>query len=74
MNALKNVECLVIDGLRHTPHPTHITVSEAVEISQELSAKQTWLTHISHDVMHERDEPNLPENVRIAYDGLKLIL
>ena len=74
MNALKNVECLVIDGLRHTPHPTHITVSEAVEISQELSAKQTWLTHISHDVMHERDESNLPENVRIAYDGLKLIL
>jgi len=74
MNSLKNVECLIIDGLRHTPHPTHISISEAVEISQELNAKQTWLTHISHDVMHERDESNLPENVRIAYDGLKLTL
>ena len=74
MNVLNNVECLIIDGLRHTPHPTHISISEAVEISQELSAKQTWLTHISHDVMHERDESNLPENVRIAYDGLKLSL
>jgi len=74
MNALKGVECLIIDGLRHTPHPTHITVSEAVEISQELNAQQTWLTHISHDVMHHRDESNLPENVRIAYDGLKLSL
>jgi len=74
MNSLKNVECLIIDGLRHTPHPTHISISEAVEISQELNAKQTWLTHISHDVMHERDESNLPGNVRIAYDGLKLSL
>ena len=74
MNALKDVECLIIDGLRHTPHPTHISISEAVEISQELGAKKTWLTHISHDVMHERDEPNLPNNVRIAYDGLKLTL
>jgi len=74
MNALKNVDCLIIDGLRHTPHPTHISISEAVEISQELNAKQTWLTHISHDVMHERDESNLPDNVRIAYDGLKLSL
>ena len=74
MNSLKNVECLIIDGLRHTPHPTHISISEAVEISQELNAKQTWLTHISHDVMHERDESNLPDNVRIAYDGLKLSL
>ena len=74
MNALKNVECLIIDGLRHTPHPTHITVSEAVELSQELNAKQTWLTHISHEIMHERDESKLPESVRIAYDGLQLSL
>ena len=74
MNSLKNVECLIIDGLRHTPHPTHISISEAVEISQELNARQTWITHIFHDVMHQRDESNLPENVRIAYDGLKLTL
>ena len=74
MNTLKDIECLVIDGLRHTPHPTHISVSEAVEISQELRAKKTWLTHISHEIMHGRDEANLPDNVRIAYDGLKLNL
>ena len=74
MSNLNNIDCLIIDGLRHTSHPTHITVAEAVELSQELNAKQTWLTHISHEIMHERDESKLPESVRIAYDGMRLSL
>ena len=38
----------------------------------ELKARRTYLTHICHDLAHERAESLLPEHVRLAYDGLEL--
>ena len=67
---LKGVEYLILDGLRYRNHPTHLTIEEAIEIADKLETKRTWLTHIAHDVKHEECEKSLPENVRLAYDGL----
>lgn len=69
---LKGVEVVVIDGLRYSPHPTHMTIDEAVAASKELGAKTTYLTHMNHDILHEEAEAKLPPNVRFAYDGLEL--
>ena len=74
MEALSGVDCLVIDGLRPRPHPTHMSIDEAVAISAELCPGMTWLTHLSHEVLHAREEEALPTGVNIAYDGLKLSL
>jgi phosphoribosyl 1,2-cyclic phosphate phosphodiesterase len=65
---------LVLDGLRHDPHPTHMCITEAVAVAQDIRAPQTYLTHLAHTVLHERDQAALPAGISFAYDGLKLEL
>lgn len=68
------VDVLVIDALRPQPHPTHFSLSEAVEVSEKLGAEQTYLTHLTHYVDHATWEKKLPDNVHLPYDGLRVQL
>jgi phosphoribosyl 1,2-cyclic phosphate phosphodiesterase len=70
--ALQGVETLVIDALRHTPHPTHFTVTEAISAARLVGAKTTYFTHIAHDLGHEDTCAALPPGFTLAYDGLSL--
>ena len=72
--AVRGVRCLIIDALRPSGHPTHMSISEAVAFSQEVAPGETWLTHIAHEVSHAKVESELPQGIRIAYDGLRLKL
>jgi phosphoribosyl 1,2-cyclic phosphate phosphodiesterase len=72
MNMLRGLDVLFLDALRHRPHPTHSTVGNSVRLTEELKPKQTFLTHICHDLPHEETNATLPPNVRLAHDGLKL--
>ena len=69
---LEGVQTLVLPALRHKPHPTHATVEQAVGWSRRIGARQTWLTHIAHELGHEETNRMLPENVRMAWDGLEI--
>ncbi len=69
---LKCVEVLVLSALRHAPHPSHATVEQAVAWAKRIGARETWFTHISHDLGHEETNRMLPANVRMAYDGLSV--
>jgi phosphoribosyl 1,2-cyclic phosphate phosphodiesterase len=69
---IRGVDTMIVDGLRFTPHPTHMNWEEALALHQELRPRMTWLTHIQCEIMHSRDESKLPADVRLAYDGLKL--
>jgi len=69
---LDGVEVLVIDALRHTPHPSHSTVEQSLAWSRRIGARQTWFTHIAHDLGHEETNQALPDGVRLAYDGLSV--
>lgn len=69
---MRGVDTLVVDGLRFTPHPTHMNWDEALLLHEQLQPGRTWLTHLQCEVMHARDESRLPDGVRLAYDGLKL--
>lgn len=71
---LGGVEALVIDALRHRPHPTHFTVMEAVAASRRIGARQTWLIHMAHDLGHAETVAALPPGVTLAHDGLVLDL
>lgn len=67
---LENLEYMVIDALRYRPHPTHFSIDEAVEVSKRINAKQTYFTHITHDILHDEANAKLPSNIQLAYDGL----
>ncbi|MEM7626520.1 MAG: MBL fold metallo-hydrolase [Planctomycetota bacterium] len=71
---LQNLDVLVIDALRPRHHPTHLTTDQAVEIIERLKPKQAYLTHLAHDVSHEKLSAFLPDNIEPAYDGLKVRL
>ena len=69
---LEGLDLLVLSALRHKPHPTHATVAQAVSWAKRIGARQTWLTHIAHELGHEETNRTLPENIRLAHDGLTL--
>ena len=69
---LEGLDHVVLSALRHKPHPSHATVEQAVEWARRIGAKHTWLTHIAHELGHEETNAKLPDNIRMAYDGLEL--
>lgn len=69
---LDGVKTIVLDALRHRPHPTHFTVAEALTVVDRLKPQQTYLTHICHDLPHIATNESLPAAVELAYDGLAI--
>jgi len=67
---LTDLDVLVLNALRHRPHPTHFTVAEALEVVDRVKPRQTYLTHICHDLPHAATNASLPAGVELAYDGL----
>jgi len=66
-------DVIVLNALRRKKHISHFTFDEAVKILDELKPKQAYLTHISHQLgLHDEVEKELPDFIRLAYDGLKL--
>ena len=61
---------MVLSALRHKPHPSHATVEQALGWARRIGARQTWLTHIAHELGHEETNRALPAGVALAYDGL----
>ena len=71
IDALEGVRVLVLNALWFgRPHPTHLTVEEAVEAAQRIRADRTYLTHLSHRVRHAALLEALPPGIEPAYDGL----
>lgn len=71
-NFLKNIKVFVLDALRKEKHPTHFSLSEAIEIVNKTGAKKVYFTHISHKLDHHTIEKKLPLNVGLAYDGFMI--
>ena len=69
---IEGVRILIIDALRHRPHPTHLNVAGALEVVERVRPGKTWFTHICHELSHAETERELPEGVRMAYDGLNI--
>lgn len=73
IEAMRGSEVVVLSGLRwEPPHPTHMTIPEAVRVANEIGARQTYLIHMSSHVVHAEVERRLPAGVSLAYDGLEV--
>jgi phosphoribosyl 1,2-cyclic phosphate phosphodiesterase len=71
---LDDVEVLILDALRHRPHPTHFTVAEALQVVERVKPRHTYFTHVCHDLAHAATNASLPRGVELAYDGLALTI
>jgi phosphoribosyl 1,2-cyclic phosphate phosphodiesterase len=69
---IRGVQHLIVDALRQKPHPTHMSIDEALTVVSKVQPGKAWFTHLCHDLLHAELEPALPAGVQVAYDGLKL--
>lgn len=70
---LSGLDIFVVNALRHTRHLSHFSLPKAIELAQKVGAKQTWFTHMSHQIgLHAEQDALLPEGMNLAYDGLSL--
>ena len=70
----RGADAVVLDGLRPLPHPSHMTIDEAVAVAAEIGAPRTVLIHLTHLNDHAVLAAALPSGVEPAYDGLRLNL
>lgn len=69
---LEGLDVLVLDALRERPHPTHFSLSEAIDTATRIGAARTFFTHMCHDLAHESTNARLPPGMALAHDGLIL--
>lgn len=73
MDKIRGSRTLVLNALRHEPHISHYTLTEAIDVAREAGAEDTYFTHISHQLgLHDVVDADLPPGIHLAYDGLEL--
>lgn len=65
-------DVVILDGLRHEPHPTHMHINRAIEVAGMIQGKRTFLTHLTFMVDYDLLSAQLPDGVALAYDGLRI--
>jgi len=71
---LEDLDYLILDALRPEPHPTHFNLAESIAAAQRIGAKQTYFTHMGHELDYEETNDRLPPGMQLGYDGLELPL
>jgi phosphoribosyl 1,2-cyclic phosphate phosphodiesterase len=69
---LQNLDILILDALRLTPHPSHSHLEKSVAIVEQLKPQRAFFTHMGHDLDHATTNATLPPHIQLAYDGLQL--
>ncbi len=67
---LADLDVLILGALRYRPHPTHLSIPEAIEVADRLRPRRTIFTHLAHDVDHGSLAMPLPPGVELGFDGL----
>lgn len=72
MALLENLDVVILDALRKTPHPSHATLDQALEFVRRMQPRRAFFTHMSHDLSHQETNDELPQHIQLAYDGLRI--
>jgi Metal-dependent hydrolases of the beta-lactamase superfamily I len=74
LDKLNDLDLLIIDALRHTPHPAHLSVEQATQTIYAIKPKFAVFTHMGHEIDYENLSRQLPEGIMPAYDGMEFEL
>jgi phosphoribosyl 1,2-cyclic phosphate phosphodiesterase len=70
--AVSGLDTWVLDALRPTPHPSHLSLPEALEHVARYQPRQAILTNLHIDLDYEETARRTPANVMPAHDGLRI--
>ena len=71
---LRDLDVVVVDALRWEPHPTHLSVPQALELIADIAPRRAFITHVGHTLEHEATNQRIAPHAEVAYDGLELTL
>lgn len=71
---LRGCDVMILDALRIKPHPSHFSVAESVAVLQQIGAKQSYITNLSHFLDHAETQRQLPPGITVPHDGLTVEL
>jgi len=72
---IRELDCLIVNGLRKEPHVSHFSLDEALALIEEVKPTRAYITHISHQMgLHREVQAELPPNVFLAFDGLEVCI
>jgi len=74
LQELQGLDTLILGAIRDQPHSTHFSISQAIEVIEQLKPRRAFLTHMTHDVEHGELSARLPAGIQPAYDGLVLTM
>lgn len=69
---LADLDLLILDALRPSPHPSHSHLAKSIKIVEQLKPRRAFFTHMGHELDHDGTEAMLPPYIRLGYDGLQL--
>lgn len=70
LDLMRDADVLILNALRQRPHPTHLSIGEALDVIADVRPRQAFIVHVSHEVSHAAVDDALPSGVHLAYDGL----
>jgi phosphoribosyl 1,2-cyclic phosphate phosphodiesterase len=70
LHRLRGLDTLIIGALRYIPHPSHLTVRQALTWIERIRPKRAILTHLHIDLDYAALKKELPSHVEPAYDGM----
>ena len=74
LQCLKNLDAMILDGLRPQQHSTHFCIAEAVEMLGRIGARQSFITHLTHNSEHHELQARLGDAVTVPWDGMRVEL
>ena len=75
MEKIKGSRILILNCLRREKHISHFNLEEALDVIHQINPEKAYLTHLSHEFGKYDDiTKELPENVFVGYDGLKMVI
>ncbi len=73
VDRITGVKFLIINALHHKPHHSHLNLEEALALIEKIRPGNAFLNHISHSMgLHEEINKSLPDNVKLAFDGMTI--
>lgn len=71
---LENLDLWIVDALRYKSHPSHLSVSETLDLIKKYQPKHAILTNLHTDLDYEALKRILPDHVEPAYDMMRISL